>query len=74
MNSSEKQTHPTGEQKKLRAAFNQIADVLEQAPEALAGLRLNNLTHIVEAFDPNRNDWVACSNNITNSNAMTAKK
>ena len=73
METPEQHSKPTDQEKKIRSAFNQISDILEDAPEALAGLRLNQLTNIVEAFDPTRNDWVACSNNITNSNAVATK-
>jgi hypothetical protein len=52
------------DQQKLKAAFYLVADVLESAPEALAGIRLNRLTGLVEAFNPAVNEWMACSNNI----------
>ena len=53
------------EQEKLKAAFYLLADVLVDAPEVLAGMRLNKTTGIVEAFDPEVNSWAACSNNIS---------
>ncbi|MGA2261749.1 MAG: hypothetical protein ABSH28_09960 [Acidobacteriota bacterium] len=59
--------------RKFRIALTLLADALDDAPEVLAGLRLNRLTGVVEAFDPKTQTFVGCSNNISNCGALSNK-